>query len=99
MLAEGQDLPLLVAEALAVPGHDLDLGRALGQLQGRLQRFGEPALDALPEDEAVHHDLDGVHLVASEVGALGHRSASSRTSPSRRTWAKPWVARSARSVS
>ena len=56
---------------LAVPGHDLDLGHALGQPQGGLEGVGEPALDALPADQAVDDHLDGVHLVAGQPVGLG----------------------------
>ena len=48
---------------------ELDLGHAVGQLERRLQRVGEPAGDALAQHEAVDDDLDLVLLVAGE--ALG----------------------------
>ena len=71
VLAEGQDLPFLVPEARAVAGDQLDLRRAVGELQGRLQRVGQAALDAVAEHQPVDDDLDGVHLVAGQLGALG----------------------------
>ena len=52
-------------------GHELDLGHALGQPQRRLERVGEPALDALALDEPVDDDLDRVLLVAGQVGLVG----------------------------
>ena len=61
----------LPVRALAV--HHEHLGRAAGQLQGGLDRLGQPLAHVGPADQAVHDDLDGVHLVAGQVdvGPLG----------------------------
>ena len=67
VLAEGEDLGL----ALALPGNELDLGHALGQPQRRLQGVGQPPLDARPLDQPVDDDLDGVLLVAGQLGWAG----------------------------
>ena len=50
------------------PVHDQDLGRAAGQLQGGLDRLGQALADVVAPDEPVHHHLDGVGLVAGQVG-------------------------------
>ncbi len=75
VLGEGEGVVGLavlgLADRLAVAAHDLDLGHAVGQPQGRLQRVGEAALDALPHHEAVDDDLDGVLLVAGQVDLVG----------------------------
>jgi hypothetical protein len=57
--------------AVAVPGHDLHLGHAVGQLERRLQRVGQPALDAVSPHEAVDDHLDGVLLVAGQLDPFG----------------------------
>ena len=61
----------LVAGALAV--HDQHLGRAAGQAQRRLDGLGQALAHVGPADQAVHHDLDGVHFVPGQVdvGPLG----------------------------
>ncbi len=53
--------------------HHEHLGRAAGQLQGGLDRLGQPLAHVGPADQAVDDDLDGVHLVAGQVdvGPLG----------------------------
>src|ERR1035438_1978563 len=53
-LAEGDGLFL---GPLRVDHHDL--GHSLGQGQGRLQRFGEPATDVVAPHQAVDHHFDG----------------------------------------
>ncbi len=67
VLAEGERLGL----ALTVLGHQLDLGHAVGQLEGRLERLGEPPVDALALHQPVDDDLDGVRLVAGQVELVG----------------------------
>ena len=54
----------------SVPGHQLHLGHPFGQPQRRLQRVGQPALDPLPLDQAVDDHLDGVDLVAGQLGRV-----------------------------
>ena len=56
---------------LAVAPHELHLGHAVGQAQGRLERVGEAALEAVAHDEPVDDDLDGVLLVAGQVDLVG----------------------------
>jgi hypothetical protein len=68
VLREGQPLGL----ALAVLGHQLDLGHAVGEAQRRLERIGEAAVDAFAQHQPVDHDLDGVVLVAGQLEVL-HR--------------------------
>ena len=69
VLAEREQI--VVGGGLALPAHDLQLGHPVGQLQGGLQRVGEPAVDALAHDQAVDDDLDRVLLVAGQaLGAL-----------------------------
>ncbi len=53
--------------ASSPPRHDQDLGRPPGQGQGGLDRLGEALAHVGPPDEPVHHHLDGVGLVASQV--------------------------------
>ena len=65
VLAERQQV--VVARRLALAPDDLHLGDAVGQLERRLQRVGEPALDALAHHEAVDDDLDLVLLVAGQA--------------------------------
>ena len=57
----------------ALPVHHEHLGRAAGQLQGGLDRLGQALAHVGPADQAVHHDLNGVHFVAGQVdvGPLG----------------------------
>ncbi len=64
VLAEGERV---LGLGIAVAGHDLDLGHALGERQGGLERVGEPALHAVAGHQPVDHHLDGVHLVALEA--------------------------------
>ena len=68
VLAEGE---LLLLGLLAVARDELHLGHAVGQPQRGLERVGEPALDALPADQAVDDHLDRVLLVAGQVDLLG----------------------------
>ncbi len=63
MLAERQDLGIT---GLAVAGHHLDLGDAVGQAQRGLQRIGEAAFEAVALYQAVDDDLNGVVLIAGE---------------------------------
>jgi hypothetical protein len=63
VLGEGEDLLLAL-----VACHELDGGDPLGQPEGRLQRVGQPALDALAAHQAVDDDLNGVLLVPGELG-------------------------------
>ena len=53
--------------------HHEHLGRAAGQLERGLDRLGQALAHVGPPDQAVDHDLDGVHLVAGQVdlGPLG----------------------------
>ena len=51
VLAEREDV--VVGGCLALPADDLQLGDPVGQLERRLQRVGEPAVDAL----AHHHHI------------------------------------------
>ena len=69
MLAEGEDL--VVEARFVVAPHDLHLGHALGDAQRRLERVGEPSLDAVSTHEAVDDDLDRVLLVAFEIHLVG----------------------------
>ena len=62
MLAEGDGLLLA---SVGVDHHDL--GHALGQRQGRLERLGQPSPDVLAPDQPVDHDLDGVVLIPGEL--------------------------------
>jgi hypothetical protein len=55
----------------AAPGHDLDLGHTVGQLERRLQGLGEAPGDAVAPHQPVDHDLDGVLFVARQLDALG----------------------------
>ena len=55
---------------LTVLGHQLDLGHAFGQPQRRLDRLGEPPLDAILLHQPVDDHLDGVHLVAGQVDVV-----------------------------
>ena len=52
------------------PGDDLDLDHALGQLERRLDRVGQAALDALTPHQAVDHHLDRVLLVPGQPVAV-----------------------------
>ncbi len=54
-------------DALAVAAHHLHLRHAIRELQRRLQRVGEPPLEALLHDEAVDDHLDGVLLLLIEL--------------------------------
>jgi hypothetical protein len=47
--------------------NQLHLGHALGQLQRRLERVGEPPLEPVALHETVDHHMDGVLLVAGET--------------------------------
>ena len=58
-------LPVFVD--LPVPGNHLDFGYPLGQGKGGLHGFGQAPFEAVSEDEAIHHYLDGVHLVTGQV--------------------------------
>ena len=58
VLAEGERLAVD-----AVGLHQLDLGNAVGQLQRRLERVGEPTLDAIAPHETIDDDFDLVLLV------------------------------------
>ena len=51
---------------LTLAADDLQLGDAVGQLERRLQRVGQPAGDALAHHQAVDDDLDLVLLVAGQ---------------------------------
>jgi hypothetical protein len=66
MLGEGEHLPVLVALLLTLPRDDLDLGDALGEAQGSLERISESSLDARPAHQPVDDDFDRVLLVAGE---------------------------------
>ena len=55
------------AASLSLLGHDLDLGDALRELERRLQRVGEAALDPGAPDQPVDDDLDRVLLVPFEL--------------------------------
>ena len=55
----------LAAVVLAV--HHQHLGGPAGQLQRRLDGLGQALAHVGPADQAVHHDLDRVHLVAGQV--------------------------------
>ena len=46
---------------------ELDLSHPFGQSQRRLQRLGQAAVDALAQDQTIHHHLDGVGLVATQL--------------------------------
>ncbi len=67
VLAEDEGFRRMVG---ALWRHDLDLGDALGQPERSFHRIGEPTLDSVPPHQAIHHDLDVVHLVAFELGQL-----------------------------
>ena len=69
-LGVGQLLELVLRGAGARAGDDLDLGHAVGELEGGLEGVGEPPLDAVAAHQAVDDDLDGVLLVAGEVDGL-----------------------------
>ena len=69
VLAEGQRVGLDLTLG-AVARHDLDLHHALGQLQRGLHGVGQAALDPLAAHESIHHDLDGVLLVAGQALAV-----------------------------
>jgi hypothetical protein len=72
--AVGSPSPSGVAGAVDPrPVHDQDLGRAAGQLEGGLDGLGQSLANAVPADQAVDHDFDGVDLVAGQgdIGALG----------------------------
>ena len=74
MLAEREDVvvrPRRPVAAVLVAVTSCDLGHALGQLQRRLERVGEPALDAVALHQPVDDDLDRVLLVAGEVDLVG----------------------------
>ena len=47
---------------------DLQHDHAFGQLEGRLQRVGQPGLNVRPYGKAVNHDLDVVPEVAVQRG-------------------------------
>ena len=66
MLREREHLPVLVVLLLALLRDDLDLGDALGEAQGGLERVGEPALDTRAANEPVDDDLDRVLLVPGQ---------------------------------
>ncbi len=68
MLAEGQGV--VVSRRLVLPGHQLHLGYSLGQAERRLQRVGQPPLDAFPLDQPVDDHLDGVDLIAGQPGRV-----------------------------
>ncbi len=79
MLAEGQGLAVR-----AVDSHELDLGDAVGQLQGRLQRVGETPLDAVAAHETIDDDFNLVLLVPrqalvalQELGDVDHFAVDS----------------------
>ena len=56
---------------LALLRHQLHLGHAVGQLEGRLQGIGQTTLDIVPLHETIDHDVNGVILVARQLlGAL-----------------------------
>ena len=65
VLAERQQVVL--ARRLALAPHDLQLGDPVGELEGRLERVREAAVDALTHHETVDDHLDGVLLVAGEA--------------------------------
>ena len=68
VLAEGERLALHGISASSVlGGEQLDLGDAVGQLQRRFQRVGEPPLDAVAPHQPVDDDLDAVLLVARQL--------------------------------
>ena len=75
VLGEGEGVVGLAvvgaADRLAVALHELHLGHAVGQAEGRLERVGEAALEAVAHDEPVDDDLDGVLLVAGQVDLVG----------------------------
>ena len=59
------------ADGLAVAPDQLHLGHAVGQAQRRLERVGEPPLEAVAHHEPVDDHLDGVLLVAGQVDLVG----------------------------
>ncbi len=67
VLAEGERLGL----GLVAPGDDVDLGDAVREAQRGLERIGQATVDALPLDEPVDDDLDGVLLVAGQLDLVG----------------------------
>jgi hypothetical protein len=69
------------------------------ELQRRLERVGEPALDALSAHEPVDDHLDGVVLVPGELVLARRNSAMSTSSPSTAARTKPWPARSSSRLS
>ena len=62
MLAEGEDLGFVLSPLR----DDLHLRDPLGETQRRLQRVGEPPLDAVSAHEAIDHHFDRVLLVPGE---------------------------------
>ena len=52
--------------------HGRDDGDVVGQLQCRLEGFGQALLEVLAHLESIHHHLDGVLLLLVELGQLVH---------------------------
>ena len=84
-VVEGEQARLQLADAVAalgageagredqvvpVPLHEAHGGDALGEVEGRLERFGEALLHVRPHAQAVHDGLDGVLLVLVEGGRM-----------------------------
>ena len=69
VLGEGEDL--VVESRIITATHDLHLGDTLGDAQGRLERIGETAFDAVLLHEAIDDDLDGVLFVTGEFDLVG----------------------------
>ena len=76
VLGEGQDLLVALPRLarlsrparIALPPDQLHLGHALRKPQGGLHGVGQAALDPLPADQSVDDHLDGVLLVAGQLG-------------------------------
>ena len=61
---------VLGEEDVPVLPHDVDDHQAAGQVGGHLHTVGEAAVDVLPDDQAVHHDLDIVFFVLLQLDLL-----------------------------